>query len=361
MPFLKGARLFDIPIRYLTLRKGINYLKYMKDVKSRRVVTSSYPPDITFQASAYCNTNCRLCPVGLGIKGPPKGFLSLESFKKVIDELKDVLIKITFADWGEPFLNPDIFDMIRYAEENKVITHASTNLHWFKNEDDLRKLSESGLSFLTISLHGITQETYGLYQPGKDFETTVEKIKTLVAQKKGSRKPVIYITFAITKRNQHELEHMNQFTESLKARSTIYTASLNLRFHPTNTWKDLVNNWAQEGKSNLGVEGFIEKKGICNVYEAIRRGTRVSFTELDELGLSYKHLCQDPWRILVVNWNGTISLCCVDYWKYEMGNIYEEPVKKIWNNERYQAVRKYLLGQLPDKDVDFPCKACIHC
>ncbi len=169
MDFLKGARLFDIPLRYLTPKKSINYLKYLQDMKNRKVVTSSYPPDITFQASAYCNTNCRLCPVGLGIKGPPKGFLSLENFKKVIDEMKDVLIKITFADWGEPFLNPDIFDMIKYAEKNKVITHALTNLHHFNNEDDLRKISASGLSFLSVSLHGITQETYELYQPGQRF------------------------------------------------------------------------------------------------------------------------------------------------------------------------------------------------
>ncbi len=41
----------------------------------------------------------------------------------------------------------------------------------------------------------------------KDFGITVEKIKKLVSLKKSAReKPVIFVTFAITKKNQIELE-----------------------------------------------------------------------------------------------------------------------------------------------------------
>ncbi len=101
---------------------------------------------------------------------------------------------------------------------------------------------------------------------------------------------------------------------------------------------------------------FPEKKRLCDVYEAIRRESQVGFKELDELGFSYKDLCHDPWRALVVNWDGKTSLCCSDYLKYEMGNIREEPVKKIWNNERYQNVRKYLRGQFPENRKIFHAK-----
>ena len=149
----------EIFIEYLTIKKIANYLKYENDLRKRRIVTSSFPPVITFQPSAYCNTNCQLCPVGLGIKGPERGFLDFKSFRKVIDEAKEYLIQIAFADWGEPFLNPRIFDMIKYAEQNKILTHASTNLHFFKDKRKLNSLLDSELSFLTISLHGVSQET----------------------------------------------------------------------------------------------------------------------------------------------------------------------------------------------------------
>jgi hypothetical protein len=59
-----------------------------------------------------------------------------------------------------------------------------------------------------------------------------------------------------------------------------------------------------------------------------------------------------------VNWDGTVSLCCTDYGKYFMGDASKESIMRIWNNRRYRAVRKFLLGGL-GSDADFPCKYCI--
>ena len=182
---------------YLTISKIVNVIKYLLDLRIRSSVVSSFPPTLGFQPSAYCNGNCRLCPVGLGIKGYQKGFMSFETFKKVVDDAKKYLIKVYLADWGEPFLNPDVFRMIKYVKEQGIMTSASTNLHFFKNADDFRKLIDSGLSELTISLHGASQKTYETYQPGKSFSETIKKIKLINELKRqmGSSKPVIFVGF----------------------------------------------------------------------------------------------------------------------------------------------------------------------
>jgi hypothetical protein len=39
--------------------------------------------------------------------------MSFETFRKVIDDARRYLIKVSFADWGEPFLNPEVFRRTR--------------------------------------------------------------------------------------------------------------------------------------------------------------------------------------------------------------------------------------------------------
>lgn len=354
-------------MNYITCRKIINYIKYKIDTKYKRIITSSFPPLISFQSSAYCNTSCRLCPVGLEMKGVEKGFLEFGKFKQVIDEAKKYLMGIHFGDWGEPFLNPDIFDMIKYAEDNKIMTAVSTNLHQFKNEDDLFNLLDCGLSFLTISLHGVTQETYETYQPNKSFEETDKKIKTLISLKKklGKKKPVIDLAFVITKKNQHEIKKMRQFTKYLGVDCRMYTASLNLRFYLDDDKKivRLIKEWAQDDKYDLCDNvrrGRRGKSKIKKIYETILKEQKVDFDSLDEQGLTSRHFCSDPWTSLVVNWNGTVSLCCVDYSKYVMGDISKESMTVIWNNAEYINLRKYLRNQTLDIHMNHPCRNCIR-
>ena len=361
---LKAIRNLSSVTNYLTYEKVINYLKYLNDFRKRKIVTSSFPPMITFQASAYCNSNCRLCPVGLEIKGPEKGFLKFDVFSKVINESSKYLITVFFADWGEPFLNPDIYDMIKYAETKRIITRASTNLHRFKNEDDLKELLDCGLSFLTISLHGVSQETYDAYQPDKSFQATVEKIKTLVGLKKQSKreKPIIDLAFAVTRKNQHEIEKMQSFAKELRVNSTIYTASLNLRFYlkDPDAMTRMVSEWAQSIKIDPRSNDERNKQKIMELYEVIKKDNQADFDALDKLRLTTRHFCVDPWEGLTVNWNGTVSLCCTDYSKYVMGDTCEESITRIWNNEKYRYVRGFLLGRSATNDVDFPCKHCIR-
>jgi len=347
---------------YLSFGKVVNYLKYRSDLRNRNIVASSFPPQIAFEASAYCNSNCQLCPVGLRMEGPQKGFLESTRFKQILDSSRKYLIRIDFGDWGEPFLNPDIFKMIEYAERNKVMTAASTNLHWFKDKKDLNQIFSSGLSFLTISLHGVSQETYQAYQPGKNFEDTLSKINSLVDLKRRSKtsKPIIDLVFAITKKNQHEIRRMDQFAKNLGVDSITYTASLNLRFYLHNPPKltEITNEWAPYVKSGFHDDSAFGKERTNKLYKAVLERNLLCYDDLDRAGLTGRHSCVDPWRSLVVNWDGTVSLCCVDYGKYIMGDTHTESIIEIWNNNKYQAVRNYLRGTGAN-DSEIPCKRCI--
>ncbi len=50
--------------------------------------------------------------------------------------------------------------------------------------------------------------------------------------------------------------------------------------------------------------------------------------------------CHWPWSGFVVNWNGDVAPCCiVDDSDSDFGNILDDGLEKIWNNEYYVSAR----------------------
>ena len=49
------------------------------------------------------------------------GHMTLELFKKVIDEIEGNIEAVTLASRGEPTLNPNIIEMIQYAKNKFLV------------------------------------------------------------------------------------------------------------------------------------------------------------------------------------------------------------------------------------------------
>lgn len=73
-----------------------------------------------------CNGTCDFCPVSAGNDTRQKNVMSLELFKKIIGELKDLNYGgyVAFFSNNEPFLDLDIQDKIKYAREQIPFAHS---------------------------------------------------------------------------------------------------------------------------------------------------------------------------------------------------------------------------------------------
>jgi radical SAM protein with 4Fe4S-binding SPASM domain len=289
----------------------------------------------------------------------------MDTFRKVVDEGREYLINIFFGDWGEPFLNRNIYEMIRYAEQNRISTSISTNLHHFRVDDDLKKVLQCGLSGgLIISLHGASEESYRAYQPGKSFSKTLLKVKKLVELKKDLMldRPDIKLMFAISKKNQHEIDAMKKLANNLGLPYKMYSASINARYYLNDRQKlsDLINEWAQDGAFEESENEINENKNkIADFYKELHSVGGLDFKVLEKKGITGRHFCMDPWKTAVVSWNGDISLCCVDYLKYKMGNINEATLKQIWNSAEYKNVRQFFIDPFKTLPSGHPCRKCL--
>ena len=181
---------------------------------TRRPVQWGVPVSISFEPTTSCNLRCPECPSGLRSFTRPRGMLEMNFFRQMIDQLAPELLYLTFYFQGEPYLNPDFLEMVKYATSKKIYTATSTNAHYL-NDENARRTVESGLDRLIISLDGTTQEVYSQYRVGGDLEKVMEGAANIVKWKKKlkSKTPYVFFQFLVVRPNEHQLQEAKELAE----------------------------------------------------------------------------------------------------------------------------------------------------
>ena len=361
--------------KYITPLKLANMAVVNIEFLFKRERLVGRPYKMKIESTNICNTRCQLCPTGLGLRGRRKGRMAYEQYTALITQVKHHLFALDLSMWGDPLVAPDIYKMIGHAHDSGIWTYISSNLHGFKIEhrkqrdgslediDDATKLIESGLDMLTCSLHGASQETFAIYQPGKDFGDALAKVKHIVATKKklGSSTPAIQLNFVVTKHNEHEIEPFRAMAEELGCKPIFSTASMNVRFLNKDKkltplgladdvlakkTKDHLDNWLPENKDYV----------LDSYNEMQETGTLRS----DEYNGKKSYNCSWPWRQSVVNWDGSVATCCGSFEEREdIASVIEQPFSKVWNSEKYRLARRSFKKKLSEPQVeDNPCATC---
>lgn len=92
------------------------------------------PKDIVFAITYDCNSRCRMCNIW---KLDHKPTLSLDEIKKLPNTIKDINIS-----GGEPFLRPDIVDVIRVIVEQNSDVRIIVNTNGFLKHLVLKRMKE---------------------------------------------------------------------------------------------------------------------------------------------------------------------------------------------------------------------------
>src|SRR5690242_16945925 len=134
------------------------------------------PISISFEPTTSCNLRCPECPSGLRAFTRPTGMLKKDFFTETIDQLSKDLLYLIFYFQGEPYLNPNFLDMVKYASGKGIYTATSTNAHYLTDANAKRTV-ESGLDRLIISIDGTTQDVYQQYRVGGNLDKVIEGTK----------------------------------------------------------------------------------------------------------------------------------------------------------------------------------------
>ena len=282
------------------------------------------------EPTTACNLGCPECPSGLKKFTRTTGKMELVRHEKWLKELSKTVFYVTYYFQGEPFLNPQLLEMIKAAKRYRMYTATSTNAH-FITQDNAEEVVRSGLDQLIISVDGVSQNVYEQYRVHGDLEKVWRATEALVKakQKLNSSTPKLIFQCLAVKPNEHEIPLVFEKAKTLGVDEVrIKSAQLYDYKHGNPLMPD------NEEYSR---------------YKQTRQGEFV----LKNTGGNH---CWRMWSGSVVTWDGKVVPCCFDKdAAHAMGELTKDTFNKIWRNPSYQAFRTGILKNRQGIDI---CQNC---
>jgi MoaA/NifB/PqqE/SkfB family radical SAM enzyme len=129
--------------------------------------------------------------------------MSLETVAKVLKKYGQRWID--WFNWGEPLLHKDfqtIADMVHHTP-----SRISTNLSHHLRDKDFEALNK--FRVVLVSLSGMTEDIYGIYHQGGNFDLVMKNLDTLVRSR---RKPMV-MNWLTHPYNTHQFNQAREFCE----------------------------------------------------------------------------------------------------------------------------------------------------
>lgn len=285
-----------------------------------------FPRYIDIELTNYCNYNCLMCPVGTGTMKRKKGFMSDETYNKILEEIKKYKTPIRFIRWGEPTLHKNFIEYIKRAKELGIIVHFNTNGSLL-NIETMEQIVGYGLDSIKFSFQGIDEKSYAEMRNKQYFNTLLSTIKTLYQIRGESEKPYIHIASTITYETKEQVEN---FKNRVKRYCDLVTVGRTILEHI-----DVENvKLNKEDKDRLiklkSKESVIKKHFNC---------------------------CPEVFDKLSINWNGDVTACSSDYDNSMIiGNIHNNSLIDIWKCDIANKFRTILSNRNYEK-IEL-CKGC---
>jgi len=310
--------------RVVTPYKAQNFLLAQRELESKAITVRSLPYILHLDTFNSCNLACPFCPTGTKQLVRKKMRLSIDKAKDVIDAVKSHVLYINLYNWGEPFLNPDIFEIINYASKSGIFTLISSNLS-LKVENLAERVIDSGLDDLRVSMDGIEQSTLEKYRRRANCELVLENIRKIVElkRKRRTKKPSIQVKFLVFRHNEHEISRLPNLCRELGVDS----------FTP--------------GQAFVYHESFVPRRPD---YQPVQR--------------IFSKPCHYLYTTLTTEADGHISPCCVNTnARFDLGTLEDlVDLSRFWNSTKFRAMRAFNAGveyvSMAGKKEEILCQHC---
>jgi len=287
------------------------------------------PVHVSIEPTNLCNAKCSVCETGNGQMNRVKGLLDLESFKAFIDKNYKTTNSLMFYFMGEPFLNKNAYEMVRYARSKNIYVDTCTNGDFVDPEGVIY----SDINQISFQLGGMTQETHHRYRVNTYLDKSIPKLMELIELRKKHPETNVKIDvgFIVMRHNEHEVEDFLKWAEEIgvDTANVVDPCARNMFEARAYLPKDRKYWYYDE---NAFENGVLRPKVLPN------------------------NSCEWIWNSVQLNWNGEAVPCCRDpLGKHVFGNVFEEGLVGVFNNEKATDFRRRILTDQANVDI---CKLC---
>lgn len=392
-------------------RKLANYLwvEFLLARASTRL-WGGKPYWLTIDPTNFCQLQCPFCPTGANRGVRDKATMDFAHFERFMEAAGPCAVHIDFMNWGESLLNKRLPEMIAVAKRYGAEVKLDANLN-DASAQLLERLVLSRLDCLSVSVDGLTQQTYGRYRVGGRLDRVLANLKTIsrLRRELNSATPLIIFQFLVFRHNEHEVPQVEAFARAHGADR----ASLVSPFMPSDPaylweWMAKDERWqmyrrpesappaverelaarAAHVKNIPAAAAFHARRfkpaqtlrlsALCGLLRQARLPrdcprivSRLLAAVLDarrKAAIPYRGeaqpLCKWPWAGLALNPDGAISPCCsVEDQNDDFGNAFQKGLGAIWNGRLYRRARRhvarYAAGRAAaDPAADHVCERC---
>ncbi len=260
---------------------------------------------LCIQTFGYCNLSCGYCPsnkISLNNKLRKETEMPWEMFEKIVYDLKTIKYtgKVGLYLFSEPLLDTKLVDRVRFLKQEcpKAIPNTYTNGSLLTKQKII-DLMEAGMNYMWINAYNEKDDL--------KVEAILEDLKKT---------------------------HPQYFGEDVGLQNVKSTDQI-IRFKRA----------FRDGKPTDST-GFWNNRGGILVGE--------KHPSLEEPKESE---CTQPFRQMFINIKGDMDFCCADWNSiYRFGNIMDNHILELWNNDDIQRARKALKNKR--RDLLFMCDKC---
>lgn len=306
------------------------------------------PKEIQIEPTIHCNLDCIMCNKKARIRGSKD--MTFEEFKKVLNQFPN-LEKIHLHGIGEPFLNQDFFNMLKFAKQKGINVCFNSNFT-FVTKELAEKLVDLEIDEIRVSLDADNKQDYEKVRRKDLFETVIKNIEILSRTKEelNKDKPKIVLVIVAMKNNLKQIKGIVKIAADKKINLIVVQ---NMQ-----SWSTDDNITKRDEKDKEISTKQINKEILKREFDVIRETAKKLNVNIVLPPLEKGHFsCLWPWKSAFISVEGYVTPCCncPDPRVYNFGNIFEKPIEKIWNSPKYNQFR---LDLKSDK-IPSICQGCI--
>jgi MoaA/NifB/PqqE/SkfB family radical SAM enzyme len=337
----------QVALQFSEVRRE-NYDRYLEWRKGRGLV-NFLPVKLDIENVSRCNFKCSMCVVSDWHKGQRAHDLSFDEFKAIIDE-QEGLVEIKLQGIGEPLMQGDeFFEMIRYARDKAIWVRTTTNASLLHLRDNYKKLIDSGVNEVQISIDGADAETFEAIRRGSVFKQVVENCKMINAYSASVGLERTKMWTVVQESNITQLESLVDIAADLGFTNQVFM------MEPIG-WG--IDSWIERNQTVSVSESLNPTRLHQLVQRGMDKNVRVAFWLANEKYStnSKDTLCPWPFERSYVGSDSRVSPCCMigNPDVAEIGADNDGSFRDIWFSTEYQEFRDaHEQGRIPNI-----CKGC---
>ncbi len=336
-----------------SLKQSANLLRNIRGYLLHSQQAAPLPSLVKIDISPLCSLACPHCvhanpagrdrPLLSDQKFGKQDKLSIQQYRHIIDQIKDRALGVSLFYYGDPLAHPDLTDMIRATTAAGLESHITTHFSYRLKAERIHDLVDAGLSHITISVDGATQESFQVTRVRGRLDFVLNNLRLLAGYKKrkGLKSPFI------------EIQHIS---------------------FPHHAEDELVQ--VKAIVDEIGIDAFTTFEGLR--FDANGDLYNVVDDDPDRiengppLSSSLTPRCHWPHSSTVIRFDGDVIPCCL--WRsgrqyvsdknrdpHVLGNVFDEPLETIWNNEKYKALRRQVWNPRAHSKREAAASFCDGC